>query len=53
MGREPLHDLTEQKEKAILVLLPEPREEWQEEDLYQELAEDVYKRQPLLRPVLP
>ena len=39
MGREPLHDLTEQKEKAILVLLPEPREEWQEEDLYQELAE--------------
>ena len=39
MGREPLHDLTEQKEKAILVLLPEPREEWQEEDVYQELAE--------------
>lgn len=39
MGREALYDLTEQKEKAILVLLPEPREEWQEEELYQELAE--------------
>lgn len=34
-----LHDLQEKKEKAILVLLPEPKEIWQESELYQELAE--------------
>ena len=40
MAREQqMHDMTEQKEKAVLVLLPEPRENWQEEELYQELAE--------------
>lgn len=39
MGRDTLHEVTEQREKAILVLLPEPREVWQEEELYQELAE--------------
>lgn len=40
MAREQqMHDMTEQKEKAVLVLLPEPRENWQEEELYHELAE--------------
>ena len=39
MVREQFHNLTEQREKAILVLLPEPKENWQEEDLYQELVE--------------
>ena len=40
MAREQqMHDMTEQKEKAVLVLLPEPRENWEEEELYQELAE--------------
>lgn len=39
VAREQMHDMTEQKEKAVLVLLPEPRENWQEEELYQELAE--------------
>ena len=34
-----MHDMTDQKEKAVLVLLPTPRENWQEEELYQELAE--------------
>ena len=38
MVREQFHNLTEQREKAILVLLPEPKENWQEEDLYQELC---------------
>lgn len=39
MARETLHEMTVQKEKAVLVLLPEPGENWQEEELYQELAE--------------
>lgn len=39
VAREQFHDITEQKEKAILVLLPEPKESWQEEELYQELVE--------------
>ena len=39
MAREQFHDIIEQKEKAILVLLPEPKESWQEEELYQELVE--------------
>lgn len=39
MAREQLQDLTAQRERAILVMLPEPKERWQEEDLYQELAQ--------------
>lgn len=39
MRQDNLHDLQEKKEKAILVLLPEPKEIWQESELYQELAE--------------
>ena len=39
MARETLHEMTVKKEKAVLVLLPEPGENWQEEELYQELAE--------------
>lgn len=39
MTRELLHETAEQKEKAILVLLPEPRETWQEEEMFQELEE--------------
>ena len=39
MARETMHETTEQKEKAILVLLPEPRETWQEEELFYELEE--------------
>lgn len=34
-----MHETTEQKEKAILVLLPDPRETWQEEELFYELEE--------------
>lgn len=33
------YDLTEQKERAVLVLLPEPGERWQEEELQEELAQ--------------
>ena len=39
MAREQLQNLTAQRERAILVMLPEPKERWQEEDLYQELAQ--------------
>lgn len=39
MAREQFHTLAEQRERAILVLLPEPKETWQEAELYQELAE--------------
>lgn len=34
-----MYDLTERRERAVLVLLPEPRESWQEEELYGELVQ--------------
>ena len=33
------HDTAEQKERAVLVLLPESKDRWQEEDMLQELTE--------------
>ena len=39
MTREQMHTMEEQKERAILVLLPEQQETWQEEELYEELKE--------------
>ncbi|MBQ2775977.1 MAG: GTPase HflX [Peptococcaceae bacterium] len=39
MTREQMHTMEEQKERAILVLLPDQQETWQEEELYEELKE--------------
>lgn len=39
MTREQLYDTEVEQERAILVLLPDKQETWQEEELYQELKE--------------
>lgn len=39
MTREQFHDMEEKRERAILVLLPDQNETWQEEELYEELRE--------------
>ena len=39
MTREQMHTMEEQKERAILVLLQDQQETWQEEELYEELKE--------------
>ena len=39
MTRDQMHTMEEQKERAILVLLPDQQETWQEEELYEELKE--------------
>ena len=39
MTREQMHEMEEQRERAILVFTPDQNESWQEEELYEELKE--------------
>ncbi len=39
MTREQMHEMQEERERAILVLLPDQNESWLEEELYEELRE--------------